>query len=129
MGVVENFRDEATGALSLVILGAGFLAMFVPSLSPVSFWVIWVVGFAVVLPLFAIAVGEHDRDGAADPTRSTAAEQAETEDALEELKRRYARGELDEHEFETRLEHLLETEDVEAAREYVERGRERREPE
>lgn len=120
MGVVENLREEATGVLSLLILGAGFLAMFVPELSPVPFWVIWVVGFAVVLPLFAIAVGEHDSEETRAHDQTDATDEGdEVADALEELKRRYARGEFDEAEFETRLERLLETEDVAAAREYA----------
>lgn len=45
------------------------------------------------------------------------------EDALDALKRRYADGEVSDREFERRLERLLETDDVDAAR--VRRERER----
>lgn len=121
MGVAENLRNEVDGVVALLILGLGFAALFT---GQSWFWLVWVIGFAVVLPLVSIAFGLDDEDEQApEPPRDEEAE------ALEELKRRYARGELDEAEFEARLERLLETEDVEAAREYVERSRERREAE
>ncbi|GAB6879391.1 hypothetical protein JCM17823_16650 [Halorubrum gandharaense] len=44
-----------------------------------------------------------------------------TEEALETVRWRYASGEIDESEFERRLEALLETEAVEDASEYVAR--------
>lgn len=116
MGVVENLREEAVGVASLLILGAGFAAMFA---GQSWFWMVWVVGFAVVLPIVGIALGEGTEG-------TTPIEDADTEDAdeteadaLEALKRRYADGELTETEFEARLERLLETEDPEAAREYL----------
>ncbi|WP_255198264.1 SHOCT domain-containing protein [Halorarius litoreus] len=120
MGVAENLRNEASGVVALLVLGLGFAALFT---GQSWFWLVWVIGFAVVLPLVSIAFGLDDDEDEPEPPRDEDAE------ALEELKRRYARGELDEDEFEARLERLLETEDVEAAREYVERGRERREAE
>jgi len=46
----------------------------------------------------------------------------EDEAALEALKRRYARGEIDEAEFERRTATLLENESVDDARERIERG-------
>jgi len=78
------------------------------------FWVAFVVGFGGVMP---IAVGlakrvETDRDGGED---------ADQPDALAELRRRYAQGELTDAEFERRLERLLETESVADARAAVER--------
>lgn len=122
MGVAENLRNEASGVVALLILGLGFAALFT---GQSWFWLVWVIGFAVILPLLSIAFGLDD-DDADEPEAEPRDEEAE---ALEELKRRYARGDLDEEEFEARLERLLETEDVEAAREYVERSRERREAE
>ena len=123
MSVLRNLREEATGVLALLILGAGFLAMFFPNLSPVAFWVVWIVGFAVVLPIVAIALGESDSE-AWDPMAAERDGETDTEtDPLAELRRRYAEGEIDELEFERRLERLLETEDEGAATEYVERRR------
>lgn len=122
MGVAENLRNEADGVVALLVLGLGFAALFT---GQSWFWLVWVIGFAVVLPLVSIAFGLDDDD---EETESTPPRDEEAA-ALEELKRRYARDEIDEAEFEARLERLLETEDVEAAREYVERSRERREAE
>jgi uncharacterized membrane protein len=117
MSALRNLREEAAGVLALLILGAGLLAMFYPTVSPVDFWVVWVVGFAVVLPIFGILF-----DDEAEET-GTAAESAATPDPLEELRRRYAEGEIDEAEFERRLERLLETEDEAVAADYVARRR------
>jgi uncharacterized membrane protein len=116
MGVLENLRENATGVLAMLILGAGLTALFLPGLSPVPFWVIFIVGYAVVLPLFAILY-EGDED--TDPSEGTP-----DESPLETLKRRYANGELSDEEFERRLERLLETEDEARAAEYVGRTRE-----
>jgi uncharacterized membrane protein len=132
MSVLRNLREEATGVVALVVLGLGLLAMFAPGLSPVPFYVIWIVGFAVVLPLVAITLGETE--SVADPFESgdpfdrerradEATAETGTSDPLAELRRRYAEGEIDEHEFERRVERLLETEDERAATEYLERRR------
>jgi uncharacterized membrane protein len=136
MSVLRNLREELTGVVALLVLGAGFLAMAFPTLSPIPFWVIWIVGFAVVLPLVGIATGEaldEDEDADRDPSdqsrrdRDPAAES--DRDPLAELRRRYAEGEIDELEFERRLERLLETEDEAAAAAYVDRRRTDREQE
>ena len=74
--------------------------------------VLSIVGFVLLVPIFLFwgeeiadwyvdesAAGEssHDHDGA----------ESDTDDALEELKHRYANGEIDDDEFEHRLERLL----------------------
>lgn len=138
MSVLRNLREEATGVLALLVLGAGFLAMAFPALSPIPFWVVWILGFAVVLPLVDIALGETDdtaetaeqrRPGEFDPfaDRHERDQTAAAADPLAELRRRYAEGEIDDLEFERRLERLLETEDEGAATDYVERRRAARE--
>jgi uncharacterized membrane protein len=124
MSVLRNLREELTGVVALLVLGAGFLAMAFPPLSPIPFWVIWIVGFAVVLPLVGIATGEaldEDEDPERDP--SDRGRSRRDRDPLAELRRRYAEGEIDELEFERRLERLLETEDEAAAAAYVDRRR------
>jgi uncharacterized membrane protein len=83
------------------------------------FWVAFVVGFGGLMPT---AIGlvrwyeaRSERDAAVQDSQS------EQERALVELRERYARGELDDEEFESRVERLLETESVADARTYVER--------
>lgn len=87
------------------VLGAGFVALF---LGVEWFWLVWVLGFAVVLPSISIVTNAYSTDG--DPSE-------EDDDPLEALRERYASGELTEAEFERKLERLLETEDRETARE------------
>jgi uncharacterized membrane protein len=99
------------GLTVFAILGAGFLALFA---GVEWFWMIWVFGFAVVLPSIGI-VAEHVLDDDAPAEESAASET----DPLERLRERYATGELTEAEFERRVERLLETEDRETAREFA----------
>lgn len=111
MGVVANARENAEGLFAMCILGLGFLALFT---GQSWFWMVWIIGFAVLLPVFSMLFGtdEEEAEEASEPPRS---------DPLDDLKRRYANGELDDDEFEARLERLLETEDEDAAREYIRR--------
>lgn len=103
----------------MLILGVGFLAMFA---GVDSFWMIWVFGFAVVLPIVAILLGDSgDGSDEVDRRDPDVRRRASEDDPLETLRDRYARGEIDEETFERRLEALLETETPEGARERVER--------
>jgi uncharacterized membrane protein len=88
------------------VLGAGFVALF---LGVEWFWMVWVLGFAVVLPAVSIVVDNY-LDGGTDGDD-------DSDDALAELRERYATGELTEAEFERRVERLLETEDRDTAAE------------
>lgn len=49
------------------------------------------------------------------------ASSTKTEDALEELRQRYAQDELSEEAFERRVKRLLKTESIEDAQNYVDR--------
>ena len=107
----------AAAAVTLVTLVVAFggLALDVP-----FWWVAFPVGFGGLLPLAVSLV--RRRRGADDRTDELAARS----DALDELRSRYARGEIDEAEFERRVERLLETEtDAEAAAYADRRQRER----
>ncbi len=136
----QNIRENATGIFAMLVLGLGFVFLF----AGISwFWMVWVVGFAVLLPLFAMIIGDeaeldreerrserHERrrerrarrrgDHWDDVDDSRSADSSAT-DPLVTLRDRYARGELSDEQFEAKLEDLLETETPEAAREHVDR--------
>jgi uncharacterized membrane protein len=110
----ETPLEEATaGAVVGVTLLAGFGLLFA---GVESFWVAFVVGFAGLLPAAMGAVRYYQQDATAGGRPKS-----ETDEALEELRQRYARGELTEAEFERRVERLLETESVADARARPER--------
>jgi hypothetical protein len=106
-GKLDGAAGEAVartaGVVSLAVLavGLGGLALGIDWA-----WVAFPVGYGGVLPLAVSrarsrAGAESATDGATD----------EADDALATLRRRYADGEIDDLEFERRLERLLETED------------------
>ena len=102
--------QEAVGGVvvALVLLVAfGLLAVGYP-----HFWVAFPVGFGGVLPA-AIALARYYERRRAEDAKGTADPEA---DALETLRNRYARDEVDEAEFERRVDALLRTESVEDAR-------------
>lgn len=90
--VVSTAVTAATLLLAFGLLGLGVE----------SFWVVFVVGFGVVFP---VSMGLLESVG--DSSRSS---RSRSEDALEELRLRYARGELTHEEFERRVGELVETE-------------------
>jgi hypothetical protein len=96
-----------TGSLSLLILlvGLGGFALGIPWA-----WVAFPVGYGGVLPLTLGLLRRRsetqDRSTGSSTTESTPADS----DPLATLRERYARGEIDESEFERRVEGLLETE-------------------
>jgi uncharacterized membrane protein len=113
----EVFAVSTFGlAATLLVVGGGRAALLVA-----------VVGWFLLTPLSAVLreLAEEDPDEAASPIdESTAATaDAETDDPVERLRERYADGEIDDVEFERRLEALVATEDAdpEAAHERLTR--------
>ncbi|MEY7848646.1 SHOCT domain-containing protein [Natrarchaeobius sp. A-rgal3] len=123
MNADEPFDGEApieliaTGAVTTLTLLVGFGLL----LAGVRFfWIAYVVGFAGVLPLaVGCARAYRLRAHRADTDTKT----RENTDPLEELRERYARGELTDEEFDRRVERLLATAAGENARWNDERGR------
>lgn len=101
--VAVDFESLA-GIAAVTTLPLGILAgMFVGGEAA---GVVFVVGWFLLVPLFGV-LSEHEI------VESVSEEEAEASSPLDQLRDRYARGEIDEMEFERRLERLLETEDVE----------------
>jgi len=103
---VGSVIGSATLVLGLVALAAGFS----------WFWMVFVVGWVVVTPV-AQWLADH-YEAASGASGAEAAGRDEEAAALEELRNRYARGDIDEAEFERRVERLLETESVDDAAEH-----------
>lgn len=135
----DPLDDDSENALvkltSLVVLGLGLTGLF---LGYDWFWMVFVVGFAAVVPIVkvvtrALGIGEatpdreHKSDHrpqtqTADQSRNRTADTESKQDALDTLRSRYARGDLTEAEFEQKVELLLETETPESARKHVEKA-------
>ena len=123
---------DAASIAALLVLGLGLASLF--GLIPFGpFWAIFAIGFAVVVPLVAVLEDRlRDRTGSEGAARAEDARDADDESvdaALDRLRDRYARGDLSDEQFESKLEALLETDTPEAARERLERRRREREVE
>ncbi|QLH81908.1 SHOCT domain-containing protein [Halosimplex pelagicum] len=107
-----------TGAVTFLTLGVAFALMF---LGVDYFWVAFPVGFGGGMPLAAALAKYYGSERADDRERGRGRRDRSdgTDDALAELRDRYARGEIDDAEFETRVERLLETESVDDAETFL----------
>lgn len=97
----------AAGVVTVITLGVAFGLL---ALEQPYFWIAFPVGFGGGMPL-AIGLARWYESNA-ESTEGTRREHTEADAALASLRDRYARGELDDEEFEARLERLLETESV-----------------
>ncbi|MEF8814536.1 MAG: SHOCT domain-containing protein [Halovenus sp.] len=110
---------QAASVLAAITAGTLGLAFSLMALGVEDFWVVFVVGFGGVLPVsMALLARARKR---ADSTSSGTPERGEAERALAELRKRYARGEFTDEEFERRVEKLLETTTVGGTRTDTER--------
>lgn len=104
-GLADSGHPLAPVVSTTVTAGTLLVAFSLLALGVDSFWAVFIVGFAGVLPV-SLGILEHratDRGSDSDGITGS-------ETALEELRFRYARGEITHEEFEQRVEDLVETE-------------------
>lgn len=111
----SGLRERLVAATPLVVLGVGILAFFA---SVDDWWLVFVLGFGVVTPLVAVLLDPEEDDERSEASAADD-EVRSREDALDVVRERYARGELDETQFERKLERLLATETLEDVRDVV----------
>lgn len=105
----ETWREKLVPVAAILTLGTGIVGLF---LGYDWFWMVWVIGFAVVVPLLAILFGDEEENEQTQ-VHEVRPSTSETDDALAVLRERYARGEINDAEFEQQLERLLESESIE----------------
>jgi len=105
----DNPFEALARVVAVATLPAGILAaMF---LGGQAAGAVFVVGWLLMVPVLGVLAGRADgREESVSASRDV----GEEDDALQRLRERYAAGEIDETEFEHRVERLLETEDLSA---------------
>jgi uncharacterized membrane protein len=106
-----SLTGGVAGGVTLLVLGVAFS---LHALDVSWAWVVYPLGFGGLLPMAMGAAARAERDrtprSEARGRDRTATGRTDTDaSALESLRLRYARGEVDEGEFERRVERLLET--------------------
>jgi uncharacterized membrane protein len=121
---LHRARENVTGIVSMLVTGIWLAALFLDQ----GWWLAFMLfGYIVLVPLTAILFGDEsdveewwdDDATGVDTDRTT-----EERDALDELRARYARGDLTDEQFERKLERLLETETLEDIEDEKRRARE-----
>jgi hypothetical protein len=146
----DRLGERVTEILGLLVVGLGLLDLFANVLPGVPFFLVFVIGFAVVIPIVSLLLGVDDDDDWLDgewwddqlggwgrdrtgPDRederaregSDPDPEPSTRDAIETLRDRYARGDLTDEQFDRKLDRLLETDSPESAADWRRETRER----
>jgi uncharacterized membrane protein len=121
MAALPTFEKKRLMGL-VAVLSFGLTSLFTVLELGVLVPATFVVGFLILLPLVALLGEDFPLVEPADATAesaatatATAGSESREDDPVATLRRRYATGEIDETEFERRLDRLLETEELEGA--------------
>lgn len=125
--MTANVWEALTGIAAVATLGVGVLTAILLGLFEAA--IVFVVGWLLLVPVLGIlsdTFGSRTDRGPDDEIEAAVEQRVAdsiaggrrdgdtgTEDPVEALRERYARGELGDEEFERKLERLIETEDVE----------------
>ncbi|RLM52208.1 SHOCT domain-containing protein [Halorubrum sp. Atlit-28R] len=128
----DRLRRNASGIAATTVTGTWLAAL----LLGFDWWLGFMLfGYIVIVPVVSMLFDEeaeesefeeYDPDplwGRHGETAESDDESADTVDALERLRTRYANGDLTDEQFERKLDRLLETETPEDAAEWAERNR------
>lgn len=131
--IARRFRENVTGIVSVLVTGIWLAAL----LLGFEWWLPFMLfGYIALIPIVSMLFDEDEdedeeaterqerrEETTAGRQQGTDATGASSQDALETLRERYARGELTHQQFERKLEHLLETETLEDAQDRRRGGR------
>jgi uncharacterized membrane protein len=111
----QRTSKSASGIAAVLVTGTwlALLLLNFPSDSSNLWLAVMLFGYIAVVPIVSMLFDEEEEAESDAPTGD--AENSESEDALERLRRRYAEGELTDEQFERKLDRLLETETLEDA--------------
>jgi uncharacterized membrane protein len=113
MALFPMHKWRLVGVVAILTFGLTSLAAILGAVGSIVA-ALFVTGFFLVIPMVAL-LGEDLPLVAASDGDEDADEPLHDDDPVEVLRERYARGELSEEEFESRLDRLLETEDLATA--------------
>lgn len=118
MAPLRRIRENAVSLVSTLVTGIWLAAL----LLDFGWWLAFMLfGYIVLVPVTALLFGdEKDTEEwwEDDIDHAEATERDAEDDALETLRKRYARGELTDEQFERKLDRLLETETLEDVEDY-----------
>ncbi|ELY42943.1 SHOCT domain-containing protein [Natronorubrum tibetense] len=115
--MTQPLTAVVSSAVSMLTVGLALGLLF---LGWSNFWIVFVIGFAFVLPAAVQLAQWYETQSSSATHDSQPHTNNEQQRPLETLRERYASGEIDEEEFERRVTRLLETESVADAETFLE---------